>query len=225
VGKAGVVTGPLPSLLVVTDGQRTLGRPLVEVVTAAVEGGARAVLLREKHLSRLERTELARRLEAVLHPVGGILVVASDATIRAGGVHLAAPDPFPEPGSRTDGGRLVGRSCHHRVDVQQAATEGCVYATLSPIFPSPSKPGYGPALTPASLRDLALPTWALGGVNATNAGECIAQGAAGAAVMGAVMTAADPATAAAAILSAMKDASLRVLGDPPCERSETDLVP
>ena len=189
---------PLPVLLVVTDGQHTSDRSLPAVIAAAVDGGGRAVLLREKHLPHAERRELAIALAAILEPVGGVLLASSDPTIPAGGVHLAAPDPFPERGPR-----LVGRSCHSRADIHQAAAQGCAYATLSPIFPSPSKPGYGPALTPASLVDLPLPTWALGGIDATNAGLCIAQGASGVAVMGAIMGAPDPAATTAAILEAL----------------------
>ena len=60
------MSAPLPPLLVVTDGHGTGGRPLIDVVTAAISGGARAVLLREKHRSHAERAELALHLRAVL---------------------------------------------------------------------------------------------------------------------------------------------------------------
>jgi thiamine-phosphate pyrophosphorylase len=195
-----VVRRALPSLLVVTDGQATGARSLVEVVAAAVAGGARAVLLREKHLARDQRIALAERLGAVLAPVDGILLVASDPTIPGGGVHLAAVDSFPGP-PRPAG--LVGRSCHSSADLVAAAGEGCDYATLSPIFLTASKPGYGPALGPAAIGDPALPTWALGGVDATNAQACVKAGAAGVAVMGAIMRASDPATVVSGVLDAI----------------------
>jgi thiamine-phosphate diphosphorylase len=196
------VTAPLPPLLVVTDGQGTNGRPLVAVVAAAVAGGARAVLLREKHLDRAARADLAAQLCGLLEPVAGQLLVASDPTIAADGVHLAAADAVPAPRPA-----LVGRSCHSPADVRQAAGEGCDYALLSPVYLTASKPGYGPALTPAAFGDLPLPTWALGGVDATNAATCRAGGAAGVAVMGAIMRAPDPAATAAAILGALREAA------------------
>jgi thiamine-phosphate pyrophosphorylase len=67
--------------------------------------------------------------------------------------------------------------------------------TLSPIFATASKPGYGPelglaALTHAARHGLAL--LALGGVTPQRARECVAAGAAGIAVMGEVMRAAGP---------------------------------
>jgi thiamine-phosphate diphosphorylase len=167
---------------------------LTEVVAAAVEGGSRAVLLREKHLSTARRIGLATQLRTLLAPTGGTLLVASDAAIDSDGVHLSAADPFP-----VDTPKLVGRSCHTAEDVSRAADEGCQYVTLSPIFTTASKPGYGPALGTAALAGLALPVWALGGVTAGNAASCLDAGAAGVAVMGAIMAAADPKGATAAI--------------------------
>ena len=191
----------LPPLLVLTDGAGAR-YPLVEVVTAAVAGGARALVLREKHLPRAERAALAEELGALLREVGGTLVVASDPTIPAGGVHLAGADPFPVR-SMCGAPGLVGRSCHDRAEVARAAAEGCDYATLSPIFESASKPGYGPALGPGALAGHPLPLWALGGIDPPGAAACIRAGAAGVAVMGAVMRAEDPAAAVAAFCDAL----------------------
>jgi len=181
------------TLLVLTD--RSLvppGRSLVEVVRAAVEGGATQVVLREKDLPRAARIALAQELRTFVP----VLLLASDATLPAEGVHLAAADLFP-----VDRPRVVGRSCHSRADLQQAAREGCDYATLSPIFESASKPGYGPALGVDALRDAPLPVYALGGVDPINARSCIDAGATGVAVMGFVMRADDPAVAVKELLA------------------------
>ena len=61
------------------------------------------------------------------------------------------------------------------------------------------EPGYGPPLGPAALAGAPLPTWALGGVDAENAAKCLEFGAAGVAVMGAVLASPDPASAFARI--------------------------
>jgi thiamine-phosphate pyrophosphorylase len=54
---------------------------------------------------------------------------------------------------------------------------------LSPIFASPSKPGYGPALGVGLLEEacgrVGIPVLALGGVSEGNAGACVEAGAAG----------------------------------------------
>lgn len=194
----------LPRLLVLTDrGQaEAAGRTLTETVAAAVRGGARAVVLREKDLPAPDRLDLARELRARLDPVGGLLIVASDAAVArdagAHGVHLARAEP-PPPGTDL----LVGRSCHDAAELRAAADLGLDYVTLSPIYPTPSKPGYGPALGPAMaglLRDTPRcpPVYALGGITPERAAECRTAGAYGIAVMGAVMRAADPAAATAA---------------------------
>src|SRR5206468_738432 len=125
-----------PPLLVLTD-RAVAARPLVDVVRAAVDGGADCVLLREKDLPRSERAALADELRAFVP----IVIVASDPTIDSDGVHLGRIDMFPRPRPR-----VVGRSCHSRSELAAAAVEGCDYATLSPIFATRSKPGYGPAL-------------------------------------------------------------------------------
>jgi thiamine-phosphate diphosphorylase len=191
-------------LLVLTDRARAGGQ-LAAVVDAAVAGGARLVLLREKDLPRSERRELALDLGDILRPVDGSLLVASDVGLArqagAGGVHLAAGDPWPGDA----GGMLVGRSCHTVAELIDAERHGADYAILSPIFPTASKPGYGPALgveglASASREVPGLPVVALGGIGPGRVAPCIAAGAAGVAVMGAVMGADDPATVVRSLL-------------------------
>ena len=179
-------------LLVLTDRTQAGGRPLVDVVRAAVEGGAECVILREKDLPPAERAALADELRAFVPT----LLIASDPSIESDGVHLAGADAMPAMRPA-----VVGRSCHSVSDLDTAAAEGCDYATLSPIFDSASKPGYGPALGVDALRDAPLPVYALGGVDPSNAVECVAAGAVGVAVMGFVMRAHDPAVAVKELLS------------------------
>jgi len=172
-------------------------RPLLDGVAGASEGGARAVVLREKDLAEPARAELAAALATVLRPVDGTLLVASGPA-AGDGVHLAAADPFPVPAPP-----VVGRSCHSAAASRSSAAEGCAYATLSPIFRSASKPGYGPPLGPEALRGAAPPVFALGGVTTSNAAACVAAGAHGVAVMGEVMRAPDPAATVSALLEAV----------------------
>jgi len=169
---------------------------LLVVVREAVAGGARAVWLRDKQAAAGDRRRVAEALAEMLHAVGGVLIESPGPGSGVGdGVHLGAADPWPA----RDGAAAVGRSCHSHRGLSRASAEGCQWATLSPIYRSGSKPGYGPALGPGALAGAPLPTWALGGVDAENAGECLGSGAAGVAVMGAVLRAADPATAVARI--------------------------
>ncbi|MPZ27945.1 MAG: thiamine phosphate synthase [Micromonosporaceae bacterium] len=200
--------------MVVTD-RRQAAAPLPEVVAAAVAGGARWVLLREKDLPRQERYALAGRLRAVLAPAGGTLVVAGPDPLGGSAMHLSATDPeaasIMELLQRNAGlGVVVGRSCHDAAELARLTSED--YLTGSPVFPSASKPGYGPALGIEGLAGLVRlagdrPVLALGGVDTPErVADCLAAGAAGVAVMGAVMRAADPAAVVADLLAATRAA-------------------
>ncbi|MDQ1295716.1 MAG: thiamine-phosphate pyrophosphorylase [Actinomycetota bacterium] len=178
--------------------------PLVAVVAAAVRAGVRSVVLRERDLPWPSRLALARILNAVLEPAGGRLLVAGPTPETSermfDGCHLALRDPWP--GAVTG---LFGCSCHTTAELAAAARAGARYATLSPIFASTSKPGYGPALGPEGLScPRPLPVYALGGVeDPGRVRACWEAGAAGVAVMGAVMRADDPQAVTSALLRAV----------------------
>jgi thiamine-phosphate diphosphorylase len=188
--------------VLLTD-RRQARRPLVEVVEAAVDGGVRRVVLREKDMPRDERAALAEALRAVLTEVGGQLIVAGPDPLGGDAVHLAAAGPYPPPDLA-----LVGRSCHDEGELSRLSGEH--YAMVSPVFPTPSKPGYGPPLGLDGLARLVarspVPVLALGGITPGNAAGCLAAGAAGVAVMGAIMRADDP----AAVVRDLRGATLSV---------------
>lgn len=191
-------------ILVLTDrrASEAAGRPLATTVREAVAGGADAVLLREKDLDASARRRVGEEVAAALGPAS--LVVASDTDLAhrlgAVGVHLAQRDRWPH----APGGLTVGRSCHDAAEVAAAAGSGAGYATVSPVWATPSKPGHGPALGPDGLGALAngtdLALFALGGVTPERVPACLGAGAAGVAVMGAVMGSADPAATVAALV-------------------------
>jgi thiamine-phosphate pyrophosphorylase len=172
-----------PNGLVVLTDRRLAAGSLRSVVEAAVGGGAGWVVLRERDLPYAARRALADSLREVVAP--DRLIVAGPDPLGGDAVHLAESDPWPEP--RVG---LVGRSRH---DVVAPSEED--YVTLSPVFPTVTKPGYGPALGAVEAARMAgpVPWLALGGVDsATRAEACAEAGAAGIAVMGAVMRARDP---------------------------------
>jgi thiamine-phosphate pyrophosphorylase len=163
------------------------------------------VLLRERDLPRDERLDLAGRLRAILAEVDGTLIVAGPDPLDGDAVHLTAAGPYPPPELG-----LVGRSCHDPGELTRLSSED--YVTISPIFPTPSKPGYGPPLRPAGLARLVartrVPVLALGGIStAQHVEACVAAGAAGAAVMGAVMRADDPGRLVRALCAAVGTAA------------------
>ncbi|OJF10596.1 thiamine phosphate synthase [Couchioplanes caeruleus] len=172
----------IPSGVVVLTDRRLAAGRLVEVVRAAVRGGAAWVILRDKDLPYGERAALAAELRTVAGPER--LIVAGADPLGGNAVHLSAVDDRPS------GVALVGRSWHGTEELSDVD-----YVTLSPIFPTETKPGYGPALGAERAATLAgeRPWLALGGVDsAERAAACGRAGAAGVAVMGAIMRADDP---------------------------------
>lgn len=179
-------------MIVVLTDRRAARRPLIEVVEAAIAAGAARIILRERQLEYARRRALADQIRAV---AGERLIVAGPDPLGGAAVHLAASDPL------VMGGR-VGRSCHDAAELARLSTED--YVTLSPIYATASKPGYGPALGPAGAAALRppVPWFALGGVDSPErAAECAAAGAAGVAVMGVVMRADDPAAVVRALVA------------------------
>ncbi|MFC3381474.1 thiamine phosphate synthase [Couchioplanes azureus] len=175
-----------PSGVVVVTDRRLAAGPLVEVVRAAVRGGAAWVVLRDKDLPYAERAALAAELRSVAGPAR--VIVAGPDPLGGNAVHLSAVDDRPA------GVALVGRSWHGTEQLSDVD-----YVTLSPVFPTVTKPGYGPALGPERAAALVgerardRPWLALGGVDsAERAARCVRAGAAGVAVLGAIMRADDP---------------------------------
>ncbi|WP_089021885.1 thiamine phosphate synthase [Micromonospora coriariae] len=194
----------MPSGVVVLTDRRVARGALDQVVAGAVAGGARWVVLREKDLPRAERAALAADLRSILADVAGTLIVAGPDPLDGDAVHLPAAGPYPPPTHR-----LVGRSCHNGTELNRLTTEH--YATVSPVHPTGTKPGYGPPLGTKGLHELIqvspTPVLALGGVETPEqVTACIQAGAAGVAVLGALMRAKDPTRTAASLTRAFQEA-------------------
>jgi thiamine-phosphate pyrophosphorylase len=189
---------PSPPLLVISDrGQAR--RPLTEIAAAAFAGGCRWFSLREKDLPAAERRALLAELVALGRPFGATVGVHDDIDTAlaagAGAVHLpGGGDPAAARQRLPDA--LIGVSAHTAAEAAAQLRAGADYVTLSPIFLTDSKPGYGPALGLDGLAQAAAltdaPILALAGITPANAASCLKAGAAGIAVMGEVMRAADP---------------------------------
>jgi thiamine-phosphate pyrophosphorylase len=197
---------PVPPLLVISDRSQAR-RPLVEVAEASFAGGCRWFSLREKDLPAAERHGLLGALIALGRRWGATVTVHEDldAAVAAGasGVHLPSRGSPEATRTRLPCG-LIGASAHSAEEASRLLRSGADYVTVSPVFVTASKPGYGPALGLEGLsRIVALapgPVVALGGITAANTAACRAAGAQGIAIMGEIMRAADPRAAVEGIL-------------------------
>lgn len=197
----------LPHLLVLTD-RRQATAPLRDVVAAAIDAGARALVLREKDLPEDERRSLVDQLTPVVHEAGGVLLTAGTHLRGADGVHQPSGGGPPAPTSTS--GLITGRSCHDTDGLRAARGDGVDYVTVSPVYASASKPGYGPPIGVEGLASLlaatTVPVYALGGIDTPEAvAACRGAGAHGVAVMGAIMRARRPGSVVAELLAAAED--------------------
>src|SRR2546421_1840665 len=189
---------PDPPLLVISD-QSQARRPLIDIAEAVFRGGCRWFSLREKDLPAAERRALLADLVELGRPFGAVVMAHEDIdaveAVSAAGVHLPAGSDPAAVGRRLPRG-LIGVSAHSENEAGAQLRAGADYVTLSPIFLTDSKPGYGPALGLDALTAVAAaapgPIIALAGITPDNAASCLAAGARGVAVMGEVMRADDP---------------------------------
>jgi thiamine-phosphate pyrophosphorylase len=202
---------PVPPLLVISD-RHQARRPLEEVAAAAFAGGCRWFSLREKDLPAEDRQDLLGALVALGRRFGAVVTAHEDieavAAVGADGVHLPSGGSPAAARARLPGA-LIGASAHSGDEASALLRAGADYVTVSPVFVTASKPGYGPALSLDGLARIAGqapgPVVALGGITAENARSCLAAGATGVAVMGEVMRSAVPRALTEAILRAISD--------------------
>lgn len=202
---------PNPPLLLVTD-RRQARRPLADIVSAAIAAGCRWISLREKDLPEDEQVLLARRLLPVVRGAGARLLIHGEAALAgiagADGVHLSADADAGAARARLGRDKLIGISIHSVGEAASIVPADVDYAVAGPAFETASKPGYGPEIGRKGLAEIAraapVPVLAIGGVNALRVPELIATGAAGVAVMGGVMRAADPGTEVRSLIAALR---------------------
>ena len=200
------------SLYLVTDRRQTRGRTLFDTVHAALDGGARAVQLREKDLLGAELLRLATELRDLTVRYGATLFVNDrvDVALAAGadGVHLGQNAIPPLTARRLLGpDRLIGVSTHTSAEVTHAIEAGADFVVFGPVYWTSSKAPFG---APRGLEELAsvtacarVPVLAIGGISAERVADVRSAGASGVAVISAIMSAEDPARAARDLLAAM----------------------
>ena len=196
------------SLYLVTDSALAMGRPLLDVVCAAIDGGVTCVQVREKDVpSRVYVSQLLS-VRPLLRERGIPLFVNDRVdvalAVEADGVHLGQTDlPLSMARGVAAGRLLIGVSCESVQDAVDAERGGADYVSVSPVFATPTKTDTAPALgldgVRAVRRAVCLPVVAIGGIGATNAADVIRAGADGICVVSAIVSAPDPRAAAASL--------------------------
>jgi thiamine-phosphate pyrophosphorylase len=204
------------SLYVITDSALSRSRSTVDVVRAAIAGGATAIQLRDKAASTRGLVETGLQLRELTRAAGVKLIVNDRAdvalAIDADGVHVGQDDLPATIARRIVGtGKIVGVSAATPDEARQAERDGADYIGIGSVFATGSKSDAGTPIGTARLAEVArsvrIPAVAIGGIHASNAADCIAAGALGVSVISAVVSAPDV-EAAARELRARIDAAL-----------------
>jgi thiamine-phosphate pyrophosphorylase len=163
----------------------------LETARKAVEGGATVVQLRLKGAPTAEVIERGRPFGEL--PATFIVNDDIDAAIElnADGVHLGRDDLGAERALEL--GLLLGSSAASVDEARAGEVLGATYIGAGPVWSTPSKPDADPAIGLEGLAQIcgavSIPVIAIGGIDATNAAECMAAGAAGVAVVRAALDA------------------------------------
>jgi thiamine-phosphate pyrophosphorylase len=195
-------------LIVVTDPDCG-GRSVVDVVRAALRGGAPAIQLRMKDAPAREMAEVARALLAQTRAAEALLFINDrvDVALAVGadGAHVGQDDlPVAAARGIAPRGFLLGVSAETAELARAAEADGADYVGVGPVYATGSKADAGDAVGCQRIAQVAevvrIPIVGIGGITFDNAPPVIHAGAAGVAVISAVMRADDPEAAVRALM-------------------------
>ena len=200
--------------MVLTDPVLLKGRGAVDVCRRAAAGGATMVQVRWKDGAAADVFQLTAALVSALS-VPILVNDRVDIALSAGaaGAHLGQADPpLDVIRPHVPPGFLLGVSVGSPEEAARARGWPADYWSVGPCFATANKPDAGPALGAdgfAALARLApdgVPVVGIGGITPANAAVIARAGAAGVAVLGAVLGAPDPEAAARALSDAVAPA-------------------
>ncbi|MGW8302307.1 MAG: thiamine phosphate synthase [Desulfobacterales bacterium] len=203
------------SLYLVTDRGLARGRSTLEIVRAAVDGGATVVQLREKDCSTREFIEQALAIKDFLKDRAVPLIINDRLdvaqAVKADGVHLGQTDmPLKVAKKILGDSMIIGISAESLQDAVEAEKGGADYLGVSPIYATPTKTDTALPLGLEGLREIRkavrIPLVGIGGLNRDNAAKVIRNGADGVAVVSAIVAADDPQKAADALRQIITEA-------------------
>ncbi|KAB8140842.1 thiamine phosphate synthase [Chloroflexia bacterium SDU3-3] len=209
------------TLMLVTDERTFADRPIEDVVALALRGGATMVQLRHKLLPARELVALGRALHAITRAAGVPLVVNDRVdvalAIGAEGAHVGQGDmPARDARALLGPQAILGVSTATLDEAWAARADGASYLGVGDIFGTASKDDAGAPVGLARLRQIAaavgLPVVAIGGITVANAPQVAAAGAAGAAVISAIVGVPDPEVAARLLRRAFEHELSQTIG-------------
>jgi thiamine-phosphate pyrophosphorylase len=180
----------------------TAGWEIPDLAQAFLDGGARLIQLRAKHLPSAAFLALCDTLVRNAEPYRASIIVNDrvDLALMSGaaGVHVGQDDLAPLAARQLLGpAAIVGYSTHTTAQIEAASIEPVTYVAVGPVFGTHTKAtGYEPVgldLVAAAARlSRGLPVVAIGGITLETAPDVVAAGASGVAVISDLLVGGDP---------------------------------
>ncbi|OQA59715.1 MAG: Thiamine-phosphate synthase [Euryarchaeota archaeon ADurb.Bin294] len=191
-------------LYIITDEILAPGCSHIQIAKESLSGGAKIIQLRDKRRNAAELYAIGQEIRSLCTQHHARFIVNDRLDIalavQADGVHLGQDD-LPLSAARLLAPRpfIIGVSVGTVEEAVLAEKGGADYLGVGPVYPTGTKADAGPAVGPGLIRSIrervAIPIIAIGGINLTNAGDVLAAGADGIAVISAVICSPDIAAA------------------------------
>lgn len=174
---------------------------VLEIIQRAAKGGITMVQLREKEMHPNDFIAYAREVRKIVRPFDIPMIIndlpeVADAA-DADGVHLGLQDASLESARDLLGPRrLIGMSAHTCEEALAAERAGADYIGVGTVYPTTTKNNIRGLIGVGGFRQIRqavhIPAVAIGGITCSNAVPLIREGAAGIAVVSAIMKSLDP---------------------------------
>jgi thiamine-phosphate pyrophosphorylase len=200
-------------LYLVTDRNQTSGRDLLWVLQQALDGGVKAIQLREKDLPGRDLFSLAERLRTLCQAYEAALFINDRVDVAlavdAAGVQLSMTS-LPALTARALLGpqKIIGVSTHALQEAKEAEKNGADFVLFGPVYFTASKAAYGapqglPALK-TIVDNISLPIYAIGGIKSENIESVMKTGVRGVALISAIVGAESPREASEKLLRQLR---------------------
>ncbi len=173
---------------------------LLETVELALQGGLTLVQYRDKEINDRSRVAIAQELCQLCHKYDALFLVNDRVDIAlavgADGVHLGQTDlPVSVARSLLGEDLIIGQSTTSMSELQIALEADVDYIGVGPIYATPTKPGKAAAeldYIDYVANNVAIPWYAIGGIDLENLPQVLKSGATRVAVVRSLMAAQEP---------------------------------
>jgi len=200
-------------LYLVTDRNQTGGRDLLWVLEQALDGGVKAIQLREKDLPGRDLFSLAEKVGKLCQAYNAALFINDRIDVAlaldAAGVQLSQTSlPIVTTRALLGPQKIIGASTHSLQEAREAEQNGADFVLFGPVYFTALKAAYGapqglPALK-TIVDNISLPVYAIGGIKLENIESTKRLCVRGVALISAIVSAESPKEAAAKMLRQLR---------------------